>query len=178
MAIVASQDSAARQSNLQSRIDAFVRAHEASFIAVRRDIHQHPETSGNEVRTAKLVADRLRSLGLDVRTSVGGHGVVGILKGGRPGRFIAYRADMDAVASNAQDPASFPSLVPGVRHICGHDVHVAIALGLAETLTSVRASLPGRVMFIFQPAEERATGARAMIDDGLFTSDRPVVIFG
>jgi metal-dependent amidase/aminoacylase/carboxypeptidase family protein len=91
---------------------------------------------------------------------------------------VAYRADMDAVTSPAPDPAPFPSLVAGVRHICGHDVHVAIGLGLASALASVRRDLPGRVMFIFQPSEERATGARAMIADGVFRVDRPVAIYG
>jgi len=163
---------------LRSRVDAFVRAHEQAFIEIRRDIHRHPELSGREERTAKIVADRLRALGLDVRSGVGGHGVAAILKGGRPGPLVAYRADMDAVVSNATDPAPFPSVIAGVRHICGHDVHVAIGLGLAETLASVRADLPGRVMFVFQPAEERATGARAMIADGLFAAGRPIAVFG
>ena len=136
--------------------------------------------SGRESRTAGIVAARLKALGLEVRTGVGGHGVVGILTGGRPGPLVAYRADMDAVTSTAVDPAPFASEVPGVRHICGHDVHVAIGLGLASALASVRQELPGRVMFIFQPSEERADGARAMINDGLFTGsgDKPVAIFG
>jgi metal-dependent amidase/aminoacylase/carboxypeptidase family protein len=134
--------------------------------------------SGQEVRTAKVVADRLRTLGLEVRTGIGGHGVVGILTGGRPGPLVAYRADMDAVRSAAPDPVAFPSLEPGIRHICGHDVHVTIGLALASALAQVKADLPGRVMFIFQPAEERATGARAMLNDGLFAAGKPDAIFG
>jgi metal-dependent amidase/aminoacylase/carboxypeptidase family protein len=165
-------------SQLQPRVDDFVRVHEKSYVDIRRDIHRHPELSGQETRTAKIVADRLRKLGLDVRAGVGGTGVVGILKGGRPGPLVAYRADMDAVPSTAADPAPFPSVVAGVRHICGHDVHVTIGLGLAEALSSIRAELPGRVKFIFQPAEERATGARAMLADGLFNAEKPVAIFG
>jgi metal-dependent amidase/aminoacylase/carboxypeptidase family protein len=164
---------------LHDRIAAHVKSHDAEFIALRRDLHRHPELSGREVRTAGIVAARLKSLGLDVRTGVGGHGVVGILTGGRPGALVAYRADMDAVSSTAPDPAPFASVVPGVRHICGHDVHVAIGLGLASALASVRRDLPGRVMFIFQPSEERADGARAMLANGLFTAKRmPVAIFG
>jgi metal-dependent amidase/aminoacylase/carboxypeptidase family protein len=163
---------------VHKRIAAHLDATTAEWVAVRRDLHQHPELSGQEVRTAKVVADRLRSLGLEVRTGIGGHGVVGILTGGRPGPLVAYRADMDAVRSAAPDPVAFPSLDPGIRHICGHDVHVTIGLALASALAQVKADLPGRVMFIFQPAEERATGARAMLNDGLFAAGKPDAIFG
>ena len=95
--------------SIHDRIAAHVKAHDAEFIAVRRDLHRHPELSGREARTAGIVAERLKSLGLDVRTGVGGHGVVGILTGGRPGPLVAYRADMDAVTSAAVDPAPFAS---------------------------------------------------------------------
>jgi len=165
-------------SDIHRRLAAFVTAREADFIAVRRDLHRHPELSGREQRTAGIVAARLKALGLDVRTGVGGYGVVATLTGGRPGPLVAYRAVMDAVPSTAPDPAPFPSEVPGVGHICGHDVHVTIGVGLATALAQVRSDLPGRVMFIFQPAEERATGARAMLDDGLFATGLPVAIFG
>jgi metal-dependent amidase/aminoacylase/carboxypeptidase family protein len=164
--------------DLHKRIASHIDARHADFVALRRDLHRHPELSGREARTADVIAKQLKTLGLDVRTGVGGHGVVGILKGGRPGPLVAYRADMDAFPSSLPDPAPFPSEVPGVRHICGHDVHVAIGVGLASALASVRRDLPGRVMFIFQPAEERAAGARAMLDDGLFASDKPVAVFG
>ncbi|GMV20915.1 MAG: hypothetical protein AMXMBFR57_08640 [Acidimicrobiia bacterium] len=168
----------ARPDVLPAAVTAAIERDRALLIELRRDLYQHPEVSGQEVRTAKVVADRLRALGLDVRTGVGGHGVVGMLKGGKPGPLVAYRADMDAVPSRAPDPVAFASLTPGVRHICGHDLHVTVALGLASALTAGRADLPGRVMFIFQPAEERATGARAMLDAGLFEGERPAVIFG
>ena len=147
------------------------------IVEVRRDIHRHPETSGSEERTAGIVADRLRALDIDVRTGVGGHGVVGILRGGKPGPVVAFRADMDAVPSEAPDPVPFASDVPGVRHICGHDVHTAVGLALAEGLSAVRGQLAGTVLFIFQPAEENATGARAMIADGAFDDPRPESIF-
>jgi metal-dependent amidase/aminoacylase/carboxypeptidase family protein len=101
-----------------------------------------------------------------------------MLNGGRPGPLVAYRADMDAVRSTAPDPVAFQSLRPGIRHICGHDVHVTIGLALASALARVEADLPGRVMFIFQPSEENATGARAMLSAGLFTNARPDAIFG
>jgi metal-dependent amidase/aminoacylase/carboxypeptidase family protein len=163
---------------LPERVAAHVKANEADLIAMRRDLHRHPELSGQETRTAGVVADHLRGLGLEVRTGIGGHGVVGLLRGGRPGRLVAYRADMDAVRSAAPDPVDFRSEVPGVRHICGHDLHVTIGLGLAAALASVREDLPGTVMFIFQPAEERATGARAMLEDGVFAARKPDAIFG
>ncbi len=178
VAIAAACAVSAQRGGVAERIAAHIGTSTPEWVAVRRDLHQHPELSGQEVRTAKVVADHLRRLGLDVRTGVGGHGVVGILTGGRPGPFVAYRADMDAVRSTAPDPVAFPSVVPGVRHICGHDMHVTIGLGLASALASVKHDLPGRVMFIFQPSEERATGARAMLDAGLFSAGKPDAIFG
>lgn len=155
-----------------------VEALRAELIEVRRDLHRHPEISGQEKRTAGIVARRLQALGLEVRTGVGGHGVVGVLRGGVAGSVIAYRADMDAVPSTAPDPVEFRSLDPGVRHICGHDLHVTIGLALAEALAAARDRLPGTVVFLFQPAEENATGARAMIADGALREPRPSAVFG
>lgn len=167
-----------QQDPLHARIAEYARLSTPAWIELRRDLHRHPELSGQEVRTAQVIADHLTQLGLEVRTGIGGHGVVGILTGGRPGPLVAYRADMDAVRSNDPDPVDFPSTVPGVRHICGHDVHVTIGLALASSLAHVKADVPGKVMFIFQPSEERATGARAMLNDGLFAEATPVAIFG
>lgn len=150
---------------------------EPEWIALRRDLHQHPELSGAETRTAGIVAARLRALGLEVRTEVGGHGVVALLRGGRPGPVVAYRADMDAVSDPSPDPVEFASLTPGVRHICGHDLHTTIGLAIAAALAAVRSEIAGSVLFIFQPAEERATGARAMLADGVFGDLRPVAIY-
>jgi len=147
------------------------------LVAIRRDIHQHPELSGQEVRTAGLVADRLRALGLEVRTGVGGHGVVGALRGRRPGPVVGYRADMDAVRSDDADPVPFASRTPGVRHICGHDIHTTIALGIAEALGAIRERLPGTVVFYFQPAEENIEGARAMIAAGALRDPAPAAVF-
>jgi amidohydrolase len=150
---------------------------EPELVAFRRDLHRHPELSGEEARTARAVADRLRAAGLRVRTDVGGHGVVAVLEGGRPGPVVAFRADLDAVASRAPDPVEFRSVIPGVRHICGHDLHTTIGVALGLALAAVRQDLAGTVMLIFQPAEERATGARAMLADGVFLERRPVAIF-
>jgi amidohydrolase len=147
------------------------------LVSFRRDLHRHPELSGQEERTARIVADRLRRLGLEVRTGVGGHGVVALLQGGRPGPVVGYRADMDAVPSVAPDPVAFASETPGVRHICGHDIHTTVAVGVAEALAAVREELPGTVLFLFQPAEENATGARAMIADGALEEPTPEALF-
>lgn len=163
---------------LPPAIEATLARERAALVDMRRDLHRHPEVSGQEARTANVVADHLRGLGLTVRTGVGGHGVVGVLTGARPGPLVAYRADMDAVPSSAPDPVDFASVVPGVRHICGHDLHVTVGLGLATALSAMRAQLAGRVMFIFQPAEERATGAKAMLDAGVFADPLPRAIFG
>jgi metal-dependent amidase/aminoacylase/carboxypeptidase family protein len=163
---------------IHDRIAAHVRASESNLIAFRRDLHRHPELSGLEARTSRMVAERLRAAGLRVRTGVGGHGVVGVLQGAKTGPLVAFRADMDAVRSTEADPVEFRSDTPGVRHICGHDLHVTIGVGLAEALASVKADLAGSVMFIFQPAEERATGAKAMLVDGLFSSGKPSAIYG
>jgi metal-dependent amidase/aminoacylase/carboxypeptidase family protein len=162
---------------LVDRIDRHLQSTRTDLIEVRRDIHRHPEVSGEERRTAAIVAGRLRALGLQVRTGIGGHGVVGILEGGRPGPVVAYRADMDAVRSNAPDPVPFASETPGVRHVCGHDIHTTVALGIAEGLESIRDELPGTVVFIFQPAEENIQGAQAMIDAGALVDPTPAAIF-
>lgn len=162
---------------VMDQVRAVLTRDEGKWIAFRRDLHRHPELSGMEVRTAQLVAVELRRLGLEVRTGVGGRGVVAILRGARPGPLIAYRADMDAVPTSAADPVDFPSLNAGIRHICGHDIHTTIGLALATALQQVRDSLAGSVMFVFQPAEERATGARAMLADGVFASELPASIY-
>jgi metal-dependent amidase/aminoacylase/carboxypeptidase family protein len=134
------------------------------LIAMRRDIHRHPEAAGEERRTAAVVARRLRAAGLDVTTGVGGHGVVGVLTGARPGRTVAYRADMDAVTPDEQVGGG-----AATAHLCGHDIHSTDGVGVAEML----GRLSGRVVFVFQPAEENLTGAAAMLADGVLDRTRP-----
>jgi metal-dependent amidase/aminoacylase/carboxypeptidase family protein len=162
---------------LSDRIAERLEARRDDLVAVRHDLHRHPEVAGQEARTAGIVADRLRALGFTVRTGVGGHGVIGTLAGGRPGPIVALRADMDAMPSDAPDPVDYGSETPGVRHICGHDVHTTVALAVAEGMAAVRDDLPGTVMLLFQPAEETAAGARAMLDDGAFDPPPPHAIF-
>jgi amidohydrolase len=159
-------------------------------VSWRRDIHEHPELSNQEVRTSGLVAAHLKALGMEVRTGVGGHGVVGVLRGGRPGRTVALRADMDALPVTEQNDLPFRSKVRttfngqdvGVMHACGHDLHVAMLMGAAEVLSGMKAQLPGTVMFVFQPDEEgesgKPQGAKAMLDDGVFRPLKPDAIFG
>ncbi|PKA99794.1 amidohydrolase [Flavobacteriaceae bacterium MAR_2009_75] len=149
-----------------------------SLVAVRRDIHQHPEMFFKEFRTSNLVAKYLESLGLEVHRNIGGTGVVAILHGTEERKTIAWRADMDAISSEFPDVVEFASKVEGVRHGCGHDVHTTIGLGMANVLSSIRHRLKGNVVFIFQPAEETPvvrvfSGAQAMIDDGLFNIVKP-----
>ena len=167
-------------------IDTAVNGIAAKMVVWRRDIHAHPELSGQEVRTAKLVADHLKKLGMDVQTNVGGTGVVGTLKGGLPGKVVALRADMDALPVPENTGLPFASKLKStymgkevpVMHACGHDAHVAMLMGVAEALAGMKAQLPGTVKFIFQPAEEGAPveadangkvpsfGAKAMVEQG------------
>lgn len=147
------------------------------LIALRRQIHRHPELAGAERQTAGLVAEQLRAAGLEVTTGVGGHGVVAVLDGSADGPAVAYRADMDAVDARTNVlpiPRSgrvfdegFASRAPGVEHLCGHDLHTAIGVGVARTLARGSEPVRGRLVFVFQPAEEPLRGARAMLETGL-----------
>jgi len=164
---------------------------EAKVLDWRHDLHQHPELSNREFRTAKLVAEHLKSLGMEVHTGMAHTGVVALLKGGKPGPLIALRADMDALpvtekvdlpfASKATD--SYRGQSVGVMHACGHDTHVAMLLGVADSLARMRQDLAGEVMFVFQPAEEGAPagedgGAELLLKQGLFKERKPQAVFG
>jgi amidohydrolase len=151
--------------------------------ALRREFHQHPELSHEEEGTAAKVADYLRGLGLTVQTGIAGHGVMGTLRGARPGRVVAYRADMDALPLKEAVDVPWRSQVPGVMHACGHDFHLSIALGAARLLAGLRDRLAGTYRFIFQPAEEgpprgTASGARGMVAAGVLDSPPVEAIFG
>lgn len=149
-----------------------------TLVAWRRDLHQYPELGFELPRTSALVARALADLGLEVRTGVGRSGVVALLHGGRPGPTVMLRADMDALPVQEISDAPYASMVPGKMHACGHDGHVAIGLGAATLLARHAAELPGRVLLVFQPAEEGEGGASAMIADGALADPRPDAAFG
>lgn len=175
-----------------AQVEAAVAAGNSRVVAWRRDIHANPELGFAETRTAAVVAAHLRALGLEVRTEIGKTGVVGVLRGGRPGRTVALRADMDALPVLEATGLPFASTATGtyqgntvpVAHACGHDAHVAMLMGAAEVLAGMRADIPGTIVFIFQPAEEGAPpgepkgGALLMIDEGALANPRPDAIFG
>ena len=186
----------ADSASLEAEVRKRAKAVEKELIVLRRDIHQHPELGDQETRTSKLVANYLRNFKLEVRTGVARTGVVGILKGGKPGRTVALRADMDALP--VQEPAGLPfaskemgnyhgKMVP-VMHACGHDTHTAMLLATAKVLAGMKDDLPGTVIFIFQPAEEgpslfdptsgRSWGAKLMLEEGLFKDTKPGAVFG
>jgi len=142
------------------------RALQPKTVATRRDLHMHPEIAFEERRTMGVVASRLKELGLEPRTGVGGTGVVAVLDTGRPGPTVLARADMDALPVEDEKDVPYKSTVPGKHHACGHDGHTSVLLSVAEVLVSRRDTLPGRVVFVFQPAEEIVQGAKAMLADG------------
>jgi amidohydrolase len=150
---------------LKSEIDELV----PGMVAMRRDLHEHPELAFEEVRTSGIVAQRLRSLGLEVQTGIAKTGVVGLLRGGasQPGsKTIAIRADMDALPIHELNEIDYRSTIDGKMHACGHDGHTSILLAVADILTKRRAELPGNVKFVFQPAEETIGGAEPMVKEG------------
>ncbi|MCG6928024.1 MAG: amidohydrolase [Acidobacteria bacterium] len=166
-----------------AEIAAATKAITPEVVALRRDLHAHPELSNREERTGGLVADRLRGLGLEVRHPVAKTGVVGVLRGGRPGGVVALRADIDALPIQEAGDAPYKSQVPGVMHACGHDAHTAILLGVAEVLSGLVDRLPGTVVFLFQPAEEGAPegeegGAALMVKEGALDDPRVEAVFG
>ncbi len=154
-----------------------LRADHAEITAIRRDIHAHPELAFEEHRTAALVAERLRALGIETHTGVGKTGVVGILKAGNGGRSIGLRADMDALPIQEKNDFNHHSRHPGRMHACGHDGHTAMLLGAAAHLAK-HPDFDGTVVFLFQPAEEGEGGAPAMIADGLFERFPMEAVFG
>jgi len=177
--------------DIQADIDAKIAGEMPKVIAWRRDIHQHPELSNRETRTAGIVAAHLKSLGLEVQTGVAKTGVVGVLKGALPGPVVALRADMDALPVTEMVDLPFKSTETstyngqsvGVMHACGHDSHVAMLMGVAEILASLKSRLPGTVKFIFQPAEEGAPpgetgGAGDMVKEGVLENPHVNAIFG
>ncbi|MGE5645651.1 MAG: M20 metallopeptidase family protein [Acidobacteriota bacterium] len=167
----------------EERIAKLVDSMNAGLVAQRRDFHVHPELSNREVRTSGVIAAKLKALGFDdIRTGVSEHGIVAVLKGAKPGPVVALRADMDALPIEETLDVPYKSANKGVKHACGHDVHMTVALGTAEVLSRMRGELPGMVKLIFQPAEEGApagedSGAERMIREGALENPRPSAIF-
>ncbi len=161
-----------------THLDPDVVALTTELTETRRVIHRHPELGFQEVRTAALVSERLRSLGLTVKEGVARTGVVGLLQGGRPGKTILLRADMDALPIQEASGAEYASKIPGVMHACGHDAHTAMLLGAARVLMARRDRLAGNVKFVFQPAEEGPGGARPMIEAGVMQNPQVDLAFG
>lgn len=181
----------AQAQDLGARLDTAIATLEPRVIEWRRDLHQNPELSNREFRTSKVVAEHLKRLGLDVQTGVAKTGVVGVLKGGKPGPTIALRADMDAlpvveqteVPFRSRATATYRNQTVGVMHACGHDVHTSVLMGIAEAFAGMKSDLPGTVIFLFQPAEEGAPegedgGASLMIQEGVLQRHRPEAVFG
>src|SRR6187402_391082 len=176
---------------LQAKIDQQAQEMEMKVIEWRRHFHQNPELSNREVKTAAMVADHLKKLGIEIQTGVAHTGVVGLMKTGKPGPVIALRADMDALPVTernslpfaSKEKAVFNDQETGVMHACGHDSHVAILMGVAEILAKNKGELKGTIKFIFQPAEEGAPkgeegGAGLMVKEGVLTNPNVEVIFG
>ena len=188
------RDTAAQQENVAAQQDivaALVAKHRTEAIRMREHIHRNPELSNREFKTAALVADHITALGIEIRTGVAHTGVVGVLKGGRPGPVVAIRADMDALPVTEETVLPFRSTVRttylgqevGVMHACGHDVHTAVQMGVASVLAEMKDDLPGTVKFIFQPAEEGAPpgeegGADLMVREKVLEDPAPEAIFG
>ena len=181
----------AAPSSLDARVDALVARFAPDAIEIRHRLHQNPELSNRETKTAALVAEKLRALGLEPRTGIAHTGVVAVLKGGKPGPFIAVRADMDALPVTEDTDLPFKSTARstylgqdvGVTHACGHDIHVAVQLGVASILTAIKDQVPGTIQFIFQPAEEGAPpgeqgGAELMLKEGIWKDAKPNAVFG
>jgi amidohydrolase len=186
------QQQAAPGNTLSADIDRLIADAQPQLLEWRRHLHQHPELSNREVETAKYVAERLRSFGLEPQTGIARNGVVALLKGGLPGPVVALRADMDGLPVREETDVPFASKATGeyegnavgVMHACGHDTHVAMLLTAAKVLTQVKDRIPGSIKFIFQPAEEGApageqpAGAQAMVTEGVMLNPKVDAVFG
>lgn len=190
-ALLALSVAAAHAATPRPEVDAAARALQQKVVDWRRDFHAHPELGNRETRTAQKIAAHLKSLGLKPRTGIAITGVVAIIEGGQPGPRLALRADMDALPVTERTGLPFASTVKttfngeqvGVMHACGHDAHISILMGVAESLVKMKDQLPGQVMLIFQPAEEgppdgEEGGAEVMLAQGLFKDFKPDAIFG
>jgi hippurate hydrolase len=164
--------------DINARIAKIADGRTQELVALRRQLHQHPELAFEEHETAKAVGAFLTKLGIKFRSGVGKTGIVALIEGAKPGPTVGIRADMDALPIHEETGLPFASKLPGKMHACGHDVHTVIALGVAAALTELRGELAGRVKLIFQPAEETLSGAQAMIADGVLEDPKMDMILG
>ena len=164
--------------DVNARIAKIVEQRASELVALRRQLHQHPELAFEEHETAKAVSGYLDKLGVRYRAGIGKTGIVALIEGTKPGATVGMRADMDALPIHEQSGVPFASRVPGKMHACGHDVHTVIALGVAAALSDMRGELRGRVKLLFQPAEETLSGAQAMIADGALQDPKMDVVLG
>lgn len=189
--LVASAFSAQAATDLKPQTEPAIKTIQPQMLQWRRHFHQYPELSNREVNTAKRVAEHLKSLGLEVQSGIAHHGVLGVLKGAKPGPTVALRADMDALPVTEQVDLPFASKVRstfngqevGVMHACGHDAHTAMLMATASVLTQLKSQIAGTILFVFQPAEEgppagEEGGAKLMLKEGVFAQYKPDAIFG
>ena len=155
-----------------------IKQHEADMIGIRRYIHANPELSNEENRTTALIREKLEEYGIEIMEIGLKTGVVGFLKGGRPGKTVAIREDIDALPMSEKTGLPYASSVDGVCHSCGHDIHTTVLLFCARILSELRDQLSGNVLFLFQPAEERGTGARQLLDCKFYEPVKPDVLVG
>jgi amidohydrolase len=160
------------EEDAMNAVSELVKKLREQVLATRRDLHRIPETGFNEVKTSAYVAERLKGLGLEVQTGIATHGVVGLLRTGKPGPTLMIRADMDALPITEETGLAFASTHPGCMHACGHDSHMAMALGAAAVLSRLRDRIKGNVKFVFQPAEEGPGGAQPMIQAGVLENPK------
>jgi len=184
VALVAAGRRLLRADDILTRVEQLTKQVTPAVLEIRRDLHAHPELSNREERTGRVVAERLREIGVDdIKPGVAHHGVVALIRGRKPGPTVALRADMDALPIQEQTGLPFASQNEGVMHACGHDCHTAMLLGAAEVLARMRDVIPGAVKLIFQPAEEGVPpgeegGAKMMVDQGVLENPEVSAIFG
>ncbi|MCJ7695211.1 MAG: amidohydrolase [Anaerolineaceae bacterium] len=165
-------------SELQNKIDQLSKAVSDESITLTLDLHKYPELSGMESQTAAILADRLQAMGLEIKPCLQSMGFIATFQSSKPGRVIAFRVDMDALPIKEESEVIYASCVNGISHACGHDVHCAVAIGVARVLVSLKDQLSGTVRFIFQPEEEEISGAIKMIRCGALDEPKPDAIIG
>lgn len=165
---------------LSTKIKKYITENTQEIINIRRELHKNPELSNLEFNTSLLIQNKLTEYGVYLETGFAKSGILGVIEGKKPGKTVALRADMDALPIIEKNESSYKSQNEGAMHACGHDAHTAMLLGVASVLAKIKDDIPGTILLVFQPAEEDAPtgGAQAMLDDGLFNTFKPDVIYG